>query len=854
MSSLEEAPRANSGETPEPPQADGLPCYPLLISAKSEQALCEQAGRLQVHLLENPKLAPLDVAFSLATTRAQLERRAAILGNDREALLAGLRSLAHGALSAKVVRGAVKSGRTAFMFTGQGAQRPGMGTALARAFPVFDEALEEICAELNCHTRRSLKELMFAPKGTTDASLLDQTEFTQPALFALEVALFRLLESFALKPDFLIGHSVGELAAAHVAGVLGLADACALVAARGRLMGALPTGGAMLAVQASEQEAADALQGLGEEIALAAVNGPAAVVLSGDAGVIECFQQEWEARGRKSTRLNVSHAFHSPSMAPMLEEFRAVADGVRFEHARIPMISNVSGTLAGTEQGSAEYWVRHVRDTVRFADGIAALERAGVTRFLELGPGGVLSAMARGCLGPELEQDALLVPAMRANREEPETLVAFLAAAHTDGVGLEWEALFAGKGARTIELPRYAFQRSHYARFSTGSTRGTLLRVASFVPRLHYDAAGPWGQSAHDPIALTERPGPRCAQREAAILSLATALPAGRLTNAELAVTLGLSEEWILSRTGIRERCRADLDERLSDYATRAGEAALAQAGLTAAELDLVVVGTMTSDELTPNTAPIVADALGAWRAGAFDVGAACNAFLTGMALAAGQIECGRADHVLVVGADFITRITDYADPRSAPLFGDAAGAVVLGAARPDGGRIGPIVLGADGSRRDAIVATHAERVLRVRGAEVYQHAVNRMSEVTLQALAAAELELEQVDLFVYHQANGRITRALGERLGLVPERVVDCIELLGNASAATLPIALAHAHADGRLHQGARVLLCSFGAGFTWGAGTLEWSAGDPGDRSSGADSDGIHTRADTRHQERVA
>jgi 3-oxoacyl-(acyl-carrier-protein) synthase III len=708
--------------------------------------------------------------------------------------------------SATIAERAKGRGATAFMFTGQGAQRPGMGAALAGAFPVFDEALEEICAELSRHTRRPVKELMSAPKGSSDANLLDQTEFTQPALFALEVALFRLLESFALRPDFLIGHSIGELTAAHVAGVLGLADACALVAARGRLMGALPAGGAMLAIHACEQEAVEALQGVGEEIALAAVNGPAAVVLSGDGDAIERFRQEWHARGRKSTRLNVSHAFHSALMDPMLEELRVVADGVRFGEARIPIVSNVSGTLAGAELGSAQYWVRHVRETVRFADGIVALERAGVTRFLELGPGGVLTAMARASLGAELERDALLVPAMRAKRDEPTTLVAFLAAAHAHGVALEWDALLAGTRARSVEL------------------------------------------------APSEPPRPRFAQREVAIVSLATALPSGRLTNAELAGTLGLSEEWILSRTGIRERCRAERDERLSDYATRAGAAALAQAGLTAAELDLVVVGTMTPDELTPNTAPIVADALGASSAGAFDVGAACNAFLTGLALAAGQIECGRAEHVLVVGADFITRITDYADPRSAPLFGDAAGAVVLGVAGPGAGRIGPIVLGADGSRRGAIVATHAERVLRVRGPEVYRHAVERMSEATLQALAAAELELEQIDLFVYHQANGRITRALGERLGLLPERVVDCIESLGNASAATLPLALAHAYADGRLRQGSRVLLCSFGAGFTWGAGTIEWGAGDPGARSPAADQIGIVPHADTRRQERAS
>jgi acyl transferase domain-containing protein len=435
--------------------------YPLLLSAKTEEALREQARRLHEHLLEHPELAALDVAFSLATKSDQLERRAAVVGGDRDALLAGLRSLADGTPSGQLLTGETGGGGTAFMFAGQGAQRPGTGAGLMRAFPAFGEALEEVCAELDRHMGRPLKRLMFAPKGSTDAALLDRTEFTQPALFALEVALHRLLESFALKPDFLIGHSIGELAAAHVAGVLGLEDACALVAARGRLMGALPVNGAMLAVQASEQEVTDALHGLYEELSIAAVNGPRAVVLSGDAGAIERLRQEWRARGRRSARLNVSHAFHSACMDPMLEEFRALAEDVRYEQARIPIVSNLSGTLAGAELASAEYWVRHVRETVRFADGIVALERAGVTRFLELGPGGVLSAMARGCLGEELGRDALLVPAMRANRAEPETLLALLAAVHTDGVELAWDALFAGSGARTVSLPTDPSPRPH---------------------------------------------------------------------------------------------------------------------------------------------------------------------------------------------------------------------------------------------------------------------------------------------------------------------------------------------------------------------------------------------------------
>jgi 3-oxoacyl-[acyl-carrier-protein] synthase-3 len=337
------------------------------------------------------------------------------------------------------------------------------------------------------------------------------------------------------------------------------------------------------------------------------------------------------------------------------------------------------------------------------------------------------------------------------------------------------------------------------------------------------DALAPPSQMAGPAPAATATLAP-VALRPAAILSVATELPEGRLTTAELADQLGLSEEWILSRTGIRERRRAAPDERLSDFAIRAGARALTAAGLTGADIDLVLVATMTQDELTPNTAPLVAHALGATGAGAMDIGAACTAFLSGLALGAAQIESGRADHVLLVGADFITRITNYDDKRTAPLFADAAGAVVLGPAAEGTGEVGPIVLGADGSHGTTIIATHAERHLIMDGPEVFRNAVARMGEVTHAALARAGLGLDDIDLFVYHQANARITRALGERLGLPAERVVDCIETLGNASAATLPVALAVAAADGRLAPGARVLLSAFGAGFTWGGGVIVW------------------------------
>ena len=335
----------------------------------------------------------------------------------------------------------------------------------------------------------------------------------------------------------------------------------------------------------------------------------------------------------------------------------------------------------------------------------------------------------------------------------------------------------------------------------------------------------PRADTVRGPDAALPVPGTR-----AAFHSVATEIPAVRLTSAKLAERLGVAEEWIVSRTGIRERPVADPHERLSDYAARAGAAALQRAGITPDALDLVIVATMTQDELTPNTAPVVAHLIGAERAGAFDVGAACTAFLSALAIGAAQIEAGRAGWVLLVGADFITRITDWQDRKSAPLFADAAGAAVLGPSGGGYGAIGPIVLGSDGAGPHAIIASHADRKLRMDGPVVYRNAVSRMSEATVEAVDRAGLTLDDIDLFVYHQANARITRALGERLGLEPERVVDCIERLGNSSAATLPLGLAQAERDGRLRPGARVLLGAFGAGFTWGGGVIEWGAGAGG------------------------
>ena len=439
-------------------QTRSLPAVPVLVSAKEPVALRAQARRLREHLLVRPELALAEVGFSAATTRAHLEYRAAVTAPDREGLLDGLAGLAAGEPGAGVVTGRAVQGRTAFLFSGQGAQRPGMGMELAAAYPVFARAVEEICGHLDPLLGRPLRDLLSAPEGSEQAALLDQTQYTQAGLFAVEVALFRLAESLGIRPDFLIGHSVGELAAAHVAGVLSLADACTLVAARGRLMGALPAGGGMAAVQATEEEVIASLESYAGRLAVAAVNGPQAVVVSGDEAALTEWLPRWA--DRKTSRLRVSHAFHSPLMDPMLDEFAEVARGLRYGEPRIPVVSNLTGTVASTELADPGYWVSHVRQPVRFAAGIAALAGLGVTRFYELGPDAVLTAMARGVLGDDT--GTVLAPALRARHPEPETFAGFLGQVHAAGTAVDWAAFYAGTEARPVPLPTYAFQRQRY--------------------------------------------------------------------------------------------------------------------------------------------------------------------------------------------------------------------------------------------------------------------------------------------------------------------------------------------------------------------------------------------------------
>ncbi|NIY70528.1 type I polyketide synthase [Streptomyces malaysiensis] len=482
-------------------EPSGQRVVPWVVSARTGQALRDQAGALATYLTDHPDLPVADVGWSLARTRSAFEHRAVAIGEDRDELLTAVRALAEGRghPGLTLATAPTRSGGTAFMFTGQGSQRPGMGRKLYRAFDVFATALDDACAQLDPLLGHPLRDILFAAEDTGEARALHGTGVTQAALFALETALFRLVESFGLTPSFLTGHSVGELVAAHVAGVLSLPDACALVAARGRLMQALPSGGAMAAVEATEEQVLPLLAGRADRVALAAVNGPTSVVVSGAAETVDEIARTLKERGHRTKRLRVSHAFHSPLLDPMLDDFREVARRLTYHAPRIPVISNVTGRPSDPEQlRDPEYWVRHISEPVRFHDGLRTLHGEGVTRYLELGPDAILTTMAQDALAAETtapdtsDGEPVFATVLRPGRDEPRTLLTALALMHIDGGAVDFAAALP-EDAVHVDLPTYRFQRQRYWRpvpnatadvraVGLGTTGHPLLQAAVETP------------------------------------------------------------------------------------------------------------------------------------------------------------------------------------------------------------------------------------------------------------------------------------------------------------------------------------------------------------------------------------
>ncbi|MEU8272524.1 type I polyketide synthase, partial [Sphaerisporangium sp. NPDC049002] len=453
---LEEAPERPSTPAAPPIVTAGPGAAPLawVISAHSAASLRAQAARLHDFVTADETLRPADVAHSLASGRSLFEHRAVVLGHDRDALIAGLGDHLRDKPVAEVVKGiAQEKPRLAYLFTGQGGQRLGMGRELYAVSRVFAEALDEVCAAVDAHLDRPLREVMWAEPGTPEAERLNETCYTQPALFAYEVAAFRLLESLGVTPDFVAGHSVGEFAAAHVAGIWSLADAARLITARARLMQALDEPGAMVAIEAAEDEVAPTLTGQEHLVGIAAVNGPTGVVVSGVEEVCLAVADEWRELGRRTRRLPVSHAFHSPLMEPMLAEFAAELGSVDFGEARIPFATNLGGDASWTEP---EYWLEQVRRPVMFHAMIGRLESDGVSAYIEVGPDAVLSGMAHDCV---TAQDASVISLNRRQRPEPDALVACLAQACVAGVAVDWPAL---SGGTDVDLPTYAFDRERF--------------------------------------------------------------------------------------------------------------------------------------------------------------------------------------------------------------------------------------------------------------------------------------------------------------------------------------------------------------------------------------------------------
>jgi acyl transferase domain-containing protein len=454
---VEEAPAGEPEIADEPaavpvtPVLTGSDVAAWLVSARSSESLAAQADRVRDYAAARPDVAGCDLAWSLATTRSVFEHRAVVVGAGRDELTEGFAALAARQGGVGIVSGVVRGpARIGFVFSGQGSQRSGMGRDLYAASPAFAQAFDEVCALLEAELKLPVAEVVLGRAEDVDA---DATVFAQAGLFAVQVGLAAVLKAAGITPDAVAGHSVGEIAAAYVAGVLSLPDACRLLAARAAAMQALPVGGSMCAIAVSEDEVAETLI---PGVSLAAVNGPTSVVVSGDADAVEQVASIWRDRGARTRMLRVSHAFHSHRMDPMLDELAETAGRLGHQTPRIAWACGLTGeVLTDVEPG---YWAAQARGAVRFADAVSALAGRGVRVVVELGPDGTLSAMGPAALGDD--SPVVFTPLLRADTDPARSLLSALGTVHVQGGRVDWAAVL--EPGETVDLPTYAFQRQRY--------------------------------------------------------------------------------------------------------------------------------------------------------------------------------------------------------------------------------------------------------------------------------------------------------------------------------------------------------------------------------------------------------
>ncbi|MBP0013905.1 MAG: SDR family NAD(P)-dependent oxidoreductase [Roseofilum sp. SBFL] len=435
------------------------PIHLLTLSAKTEKALDELVSSYQNHLETNPKLVLAEVCYTASTGRAHFNYRLGVLASELTELTEKLLGWKTQKQLVGVFSGQPNSEepKIAFLFTGQGSQYVNMGRQLYEQAPTFREALEECARILQPYLEVPLLEVIYPQDAQKSSShLLDQTAYTQPALFAIEYALFKLWESWGVQPDVVMGHSVGEYVAATVAGALSLEDGLKLIATRGKLMQQLPSGGQMVSVMASESQVTEAIKEYTSQVTIAAINGPESTVISGESAAIAKICSVFEGAGIKTKQLQVSHAFHSPLMEPMLTEFEAVAKEISYNPPKIPLISNVTGTEVGTEICTAQYWVAHVRQPVRFAQSMKTLEEQGYETFLEIGPKPILLGMGRKCVTEEVGE---WLPSLRPGLDEWQQMLSSLGQLYVKGVKIDWSGFDSDYSRQKVSLPTYPFQR-----------------------------------------------------------------------------------------------------------------------------------------------------------------------------------------------------------------------------------------------------------------------------------------------------------------------------------------------------------------------------------------------------------